>query len=179
MTTDTLIHESPTRHWRYEDEVQALADHFANPPKPAPSEGGDDGGYTVPTQRSAPDPDWPGSGHMTHSEWALAHEPEISGRAIAFNAFHRNGGERFVSEHTDELPEIPELVYRGSIGPDAVVPRSWRLAGRKVAIERFPDSSQLAATRVRTRRNVDDLIWFLTALGVVLLVGAFAGALFI
>lgn len=133
------------------------------------------------TQRGMPDPDpqWPGSGRITASEWALLHEPEISGRAVAFNAFTRNGGERYVSELTDELPEIAEFVYRGAIGPDAIVPRSWRLAGRKVSIERFPPSSQLAATRVRTRRETDDLIWFVAALGVAMLLGAFAAALFI
>lgn len=112
MTADTLIHEAPLLPRSACDATAAeLADNYANP-QPAPSEGGNDGGYQVPTQRSAPDPEWPGSGHVTYSEWALIHEPGLSGRAIALNAFGRNGGEAWLAQHTEELPEIPEIVYR-------------------------------------------------------------------
>lgn len=130
----------------------------------------------MPTQRGAPDPEQPGDSRMTWHEWQLSHAGDISGRETFVNCFNRTGGKRLLAAHDADLPRIPTLRYRGVVGPDRVVPRSWRLSGRHIQTIRAPLVTSLPATRASTRRETDDLIWFVAALGITFLLGGLVAA---
>jgi len=117
MTADILIHESPAlRRWSIEQETQQLAEYFANPPKPATSEGGSDGGEPVATQRGTPEPDpeRPQRRSVTASELAIIHELTLSGRAMVLNYVERNGGQRYLAQRNAD--ERTESEPQGSTG---------------------------------------------------------------